>query len=122
MLPTRIHKSLEIINQNNWLIQEILDQLEKDFGYPEIFDTPDYFKNLEDIFKSISVEVARMMKANPDAFYALLYKIDLNENKLKREMESGKYTTLEEVSSELVLERVIQKVITRNVFSKKLIV
>ena len=109
MLPVESAKAKELIASNKWIFEELLDQLEKDFGYEEIFDDYYRYQTIDEVAKRLLSEIQYLIKSAPDRYYALLYKIDVGEQKIHQLMESGEFETLEEVSSKLILEREIQK-------------
>ena len=60
-----------------------------------------------------------VFKKNPGAFLSLLYRIDVDEKKVKSLMQTAKNEEFINQLSELILEREFMKALTRKLFSQK---
>ncbi len=67
----------------------------------------------DELFEQLEQNISEMINVYPEKLSALLYHIDVDNNKIQR--ESMKYTdwTYAEVVTELVLYRELKKVVTR---------
>lgn len=116
----RFNVYIDLFQNHQWLFDEVVHQLEKDLNYPELFEDPSSFSNLEEILALTQRYFKDCIEFEPDHFYSILYKVDLSEVRLHQAMTSGEFETLDEVAAILVLERVVQKVVNRNRYSGRL--
>lgn len=113
--------NLEQYYSNRKIIDETMRQLEKDFSLEtNSIQIKDYQGNLfEQFFEVVYPVISRLITNNYQQFLNTLYKIDVNEQKLKQELakvDPSKYT---EIVTHLVLQRELQKVLLRNIYSAK---
>ena len=55
---------------------------------------------------------------NSSLLSALLYRVDISEGQLKRSQEKSMDLSFEEIVAELIIKRILQKVILKRTFSK----
>ena len=118
-LPT--HKvSIAKINSQEWLFDELVLQIEKDF---QLFDNQLVLreKNIRLLHDQLLSVLRVLLVQSPTTLNQLLYKIDVSEHLLKDQMDSGRYSSFEELCTSLIMEREVKKVIIRNVLSGKLL-
>ena len=114
------HKdSIIKIDTFEWLFDELVLQIEKDF---HLFDEPLALshKSIPALEEALVVELKRVLVESPSFFSHMLYGIDVSEEKLRREMSAGTFASLEYLCAKLILEREIKKVVTRNILSGKI--
>lgn len=115
---------MEEIDINKQLLQQDLFdlfkiQLKKDFEGSGL--NGDFAENLPSEFNSlkekINLELNHLLKNNSSALPGLLYRVDISEHQLKKYQSENKLLGFEELISELIIKRVLQKVILRKKFS-----
>lgn len=101
------------------IIRATADQIVKDF---EIFGEKIEFSGNADIaYNDLKLQIlsiiSKLIKDDFQKFVSLLYRIDLNEKKVKGLLKntSGNF---EEIISEMIIDRELKKVLTRKYFSK----
>lgn len=106
---------------NRRIIDATMRQLEKDFSLDEdSVQLKDYQGNLfEQLFEVVYPIINKLITNNYQQFLNTLYRIDVNELKLKQEMAKVDANQYSEVVTRLVLQKELQKVIIRNIYSTK---
>lgn len=106
---------------NRRIIDATMRQLEKDFSLDEdSVQLKDYQGNLfEQLFEVVYPIINKLITNNYQQFLNTLYRIDVNEFKLKQEMSKVDANQYSEVVTRLVLQKELQKVIIRNIYSTK---
>lgn len=103
------------------LLEAFKQQLKKDFESSscraDFVDrlTPGYMALRE----AIKNEVNYIQKHMPSALYMLLYRVDISEFQLKNHQHNHPELDLEEAISELIIKRILQKVVYKKTFSGK---
>lgn len=112
---------LEQYLNNRRIIDATMRQLEKDFSLDEdSVQLKDYQGNLfEALFDVVYPIINKLITNNYQQFLNTLYRIDVNELKLKQEMAKVDANQYSEVVTRLVLQKELQKVIIRNIYSTK---
>ncbi|PBQ30394.1 hypothetical protein CNR22_00985 [Sphingobacteriaceae bacterium] len=94
-------------------------QLKKDFEGSGL--NGDFAETLPPAFESLKEkihhELVRLSQRNASALPGLLYRIDISDFQLRRYQQENKTMDFEEVLAELIIKRVLQKVILRKKFS-----
>ena len=70
----------------------------------------------EALLKRLSAEINHLVQADFHRLVALLYRLDINEVKLKQTLEENTDKESGELIANLVVERQLQKLATRNAF------
>jgi hypothetical protein len=120
-----ILKSAKKYHSDQEIIQMTADQLIKDMGD---FSIPIQFKGDKEtpyceLFDQVEPVIYTLEMMQPEKLKALLYRIDISENKIKNHISSAKpdsdntKTDLSSFITDLVLQRELQKVLTRIYFS-----
>ena len=112
-----LKKINDTIMANKFLIETTF-QLEKDFLNIGVnFDIQKPVQNYKQLFSFTSSIVNALNDQDPKRIVNLLYRIDLSEEKVQSEMKisSLSFSTL---LAELIVKRVLQKVIIKNYYSK----
>ena len=110
-LPERYRRDLA-------LVRETAEQLIRDFNW---YNIPirfagDPFHAYEELREQIIPHIDRMQREEPTLFQSLLYRIDLDERKFRRQLQAPDSGTH---LADLILQREFQKVLTRRYFSDK---
>jgi len=116
---------MEEIDINNSLQQEDLfeqfrSQLKKDFegaGIAAGF-TNDLPSDLHLLKERILQALQPLFRGNMALLSSLFYRIDISEQQLKNYEQQHKHLSFEELAAELIIKRVLQKVILRKRFSE----
>jgi hypothetical protein len=114
---------LEVYKRNFDFIIDTAKQIAKDFNFYSIDLNID--KNADDLyyelFLKIKPEIQKLLMEDYSLFREILYRIDLDEKKLKRiTPNQNKQNEIDEITH-LIIEREILKVATRYVFSGKVL-
>ena len=112
---------LEQYFNNRRIIDATMRQLEKDFSLDvDSVQLKDYQGNLfEQLCDVVYPIINKLITNNYQQFLNILYRIDVNELKLKQEMAKVDANQYSEVVTRLVLQKELQKVIIRNIYSKE---
>lgn len=116
---------MEEIDVNNSLQQESLfaqfkSQLKKDFegaGVAADF-TDDLPSDLDLLKERIQQALQPLVRGNMSLLSSLFYRIDISEQQLRNYEQQHKQLSFEELAAELIIKRVLQKVILRKRFSE----
>ena len=115
---------MEELDVNDYLIRENLFelfkiQLKKDFDSCSL--STDFIDNLPSQFEllknSLLLELKPLLKAN-SILSNLLYRIDISELQIKNYHLKNSTINFEEVLAELIIKRILQKVILKKKFSQ----
>ncbi len=74
--------------------------------------------SLEEIKKRLAAHIDDLINHNFEQLVSLLYRIDVNESKLKSLLQENKNADAGNLIAELIIERQLQKIKTRSEFSK----
>lgn len=106
---------IEKFKFNELIIKDTALQVIKDFASfgMEVSFPGDLNLAYETLHRQLKVIIAELLEREPEKLSALLYQIDLDENRLKSEPA---LFTEHEYISEMILEREFLKVLTRHYF------
>lgn len=116
IIKTRAH--LKSFSDKQRILNELLKQIDKDFG--SLIEAPlkeKHLKTTEEIVQIITPVVEDLQNNSPEVLRQLMYKIDLNESELYRELQKGDLDEHALIASWMVTERELKKVVTRIHFS-----
>ena len=101
------------------MVQQLLQQLQKDFVHSDIFRTadPDTVKG-DEIYDLVHTHVKELMKRNYGELANTFYRIDIGEKQLRDALNEDKTKEESEVITILILKRELQKVVYRNIFKQ----
>ncbi|MCF8380119.1 MAG: hypothetical protein K9H49_11110 [Bacteroidales bacterium] len=104
---------------NEQIIKETAQQVLKDFATFGIdIELPDTMEFAYDrLFEQLKIHVLHLLEVHPEKLSALLYQIDLDENKMRN--PDVEFFHENEWISEMILEREFMKVLTRHYFRNK---
>jgi hypothetical protein len=103
------------------IVRETAQQVIKDFG---LFGMQIDFPNdinwaYDELFNQLETHVSRMLVENDRMLLSLLYQIDVSEKKIHIEAQKRPDKPLHHIVTELILDRELRKVLTRNYFKKE---
>ncbi len=103
------------------LFEKFKLQLQKDFEGAGL--NGDFANDLKQdhysILKVIEIEIEKINRLAVSKLTGLLYRIDINEVQIKKLSEERKESTINEIISELILKRELQKIIIKEHFKNK---
>lgn len=96
-------------------------QLKKDFEVSgcDVEFTEQLPVIFEQLRETISTQLKKMEKNSASKLPELLYRIDLSERQVKRFSEEHPGEIWEDLLAELIIKRILQKVILKKTYSKK---
>jgi len=69
-----------------------------------------------ELFSQLTFHISHMLEIDPHRLAALLYQVDLGENRIMEAQESHPELTITEIITELVIHRELKKVLIRNYY------
>ncbi len=103
--------------QSNQFLNETTTQLENDFLTVGVnFDIAKSVMDYKQLFSFTANLVNALNEQDPKRIINLLYRIDLSEEKVQKEMQNTQHT-FSELLAELIVKRELQKVILKNYYS-----
>ena len=111
--------AIEPYLNNAEILQKTAEQIQKDFAF---FDLTIQFKQNSTsayslIYQEVVLQIKKLLEANSQKIFSLLYRIDISEAQLKTELQKHKEQTTEEIITLLIIKRCLQKVVLRKLFS-----
>lgn len=70
----------------------------------------------DELFHQLKIHVSRMLETNDKLLLSLLYQIDVSERLIRKKSADKPDIVLSDIITDLILERELKKVITRNYF------
>lgn len=107
----------EVLTQYPDLVSLVWAQIQKDFSLEAMVISEGQVSSLDEIFEQVYPEVAKFIKYDFNALMRLLYRIDINELSVKKQMDLMPDDTANAIST-LIVKREIQKVVLRKQFSE----
>ncbi|MCB0400634.1 MAG: hypothetical protein KDD41_00980 [Flavobacteriales bacterium] len=104
------------------LIQKVVEQLQKDFNWfnlPVHFEGKDGLTPYQELFNEILPLVEELLNDNYPKLLSMLYRIDLEEDFLNRKLKEIPNADTDEIITDLIIKRELQKVIIREIYSSK---
>ena len=106
----------EWIEKYSDLVPLVWAQVQKDFAMEALELKPVEVATLDQIYAVIYPEVVKHIQYDFNAIMRLLYRIDISENKVKKQMDLMPDDTAAAIST-LIVKREIQKVVLRKQYS-----
>ncbi len=99
-------------------IRSTADQIIKDFGFEgiAIHFSGDAYNAYEELFNQIDPSIAQLMETNYTRFLAILYRIDIGEETLKKALKENTSENVSGVITDLIIKRELQKVVIRKLY------
>ncbi len=101
-------------------VKEVSKTISKDFDKAGIASiiTSDEFDNLAELKKHLTRKIAELLDTNYERLINILYRIDVNEDKLNELFGSKNRDFIPERLADLIIERQLQKINLRNIYKK----
>ena len=114
--------SLDKHKYDERLLKLTFQQIEKDFAQSGFeFKLNELVEISFDKIAQVLVPcIAELLNKNYQAFLNLLYRIDLNESKIKSEVTAHKEMQFELILAEMIIKRELQKVVIKEFYKNKL--
>lgn len=113
---------IDVINslQKVDLFEKFKTQLHRDFELCGFADEAPKIvsNNLEHVFQEVLKSVMNIEKKDSASLQNLLYRIDVTELQIKKEASSHPEKNFQQILSELIVKRILQKVILKDLYSK----
>lgn len=98
------------------LIKATADQIIKDFEMfgMEIKFSGNPYNAYEELFDQIEPQIKKLIDSNRSKFLGILYRIDLNDEQVKKAVNENSSEPFSEIITDLIIKRELQKVVIRN--------
>ena len=108
------------MNEEKNKVLEISETIAKDFDKAGIsaIITPDEFDNLSQLRTYLTKKITELLDTNYQKLINILYRIDVNEDKLNELFGSKKREFIPARLADLIIERQIQKINFRNKYKR----
>lgn len=106
----------DVIQKYPDLISLVWAQVQKDFSMEALDLTVAQVATLDDVYRILYPEITKHIQYDFNAVMRLLYRIDISELKVQKQMDLMPDDTAAAISS-LIVKREIQKVVLRKQFS-----
>ena len=110
---------LESYLQDTAIIGQTADQISKEFSFFDLILT--FKQPVQNPYQTFCGQIKPILKNLIDAdyqkLYALLYRVDISELQVKKELQSNPEKSYEEILTDLFIKRCLQKVVLRKLFS-----
>lgn len=102
------------------LFEKFKTQLQKDFEMCGLTDVAPVLvsNNLEHVYHQVLNSILAIEKKEASVLQNLLYRIDVTENQIRIEAEQHSEKNFQQILSELIIKRILQKVILKQQYSK----
>ncbi|MGB0881331.1 MAG: hypothetical protein ACPGSO_00145 [Vicingaceae bacterium] len=101
------------------LLEKVVEQLKKDFNWFsfQITFKGDQESPYQELYAQILPLIDELLNDDYPKLMAMLYRIDLDEEFLNRKLKENSHADTDEVITDLILKRELQKVIIRDLYS-----
>lgn len=112
--------SIEKYLTDRLILESTLKQIEKDFEGSGIqFHSEGMAVTFDLLARQLKEKVSMLMSRNYESFLNLLYRIDLSETRLKRELRDQPEKEAALVIAEMIIKRELQKVVIRQYYRNR---
>jgi hypothetical protein len=97
------------------MIKATADQIIKDFEMfgLEIKFSGNAYNAYEELFDQIEPHIKKLIDSNHSKFISILYRIDLNDEQVKKAVDNNSSEPFSEILTDLIIKRELQKVVIR---------
>ena len=102
------------------LLEKVVDQIQKDFNwfsFEIVFNKNSELSAYQQLYNQILPIVDEMLNDDYPKLLAMLYRIDLDEDFLNRKLKETPNADTDEVISDLIIKRELQKIIIKDIYS-----
>ena len=101
------------------ILNQTTEQIQKDFSFFDI--TILFERSTKDVYSQLCEQILPCIKQLITSDYqkliALLYRVDISEAQIKKESNNNTEKPFEEIITQLIIKRCLQKVVLRKLFS-----
>jgi len=104
------------------LIEKVVKQIQKDFEWFSldiIFSNNPNISPYQELFQQILPLVDEMLNEDYPKLLSILYRIDIDEEFINRKLKEISNADTDEVITDLIIKRELQKVIIKEIYSLK---
>ena len=103
------------------LIKDTANQIIKDFDIfgLEVKFSGNAYNAYEELFEQIEPHISQLISSNHQKFLGILYRIDLNEEQIKRAVNENSSEPFSAIVTDLIIKRELQKVVIRDHYKSK---
>tara|TARA_R110001592_G_scaffold106824_1_gene299428 strand:- start:507 stop:878 length:372 start_codon:yes stop_codon:yes gene_type:complete len=104
------------------LLEKVVAQIQKDFNWFSFeitFSGKEEISPYQELFQQILPLVDEMLNDDYIKLMSLLYRIDIEEDFLNRKLKENAQADTDEVITDLIIKRELQKVIIKEMYSAK---
>jgi len=101
------------------LLEKVVEQIKKDFNWfsYEITFVGNAESPYQELYSQILPLIEELLNDDYPKLMAMLYRIDIDEEFLNRQLKATAHADTDEVITDLILKRELQKVIIRDMYS-----
>lgn len=109
--------SVEPYRHDKEVLKQTIHQLQKDFALADV--ALDEYKPsaYENILEKILPYIRYLSENKKEKFLALIYRIDVSEQQIRNALKKDPSVSFEEIVSELIIKRTLQKVVLRKLYA-----
>jgi hypothetical protein len=101
------------------LLAKVVEQIKKDFNWFsfEITFTNEQENPYQELYQQILPLIDELLNDDYPKLMAMLYRIDLDEGFLNKKLKEAAHADTDEVITDLIIKRELQKIIIREMYS-----
>lgn len=101
------------------LLAKVVEQIKKDFNWFsfEITFTNEQENPYQELYQQILPLIDELLNDDYPKLIAMLYRIDLDEGFLNKKLKEAAHADTDEVITDLIIKRELQKIIIREMYS-----
>jgi hypothetical protein len=101
------------------LLAKVVEQIKKDFNWFsfEITFTNEQESPYQELYQQILPLIDELLNDDYPKLMAMLYRIDLDEDFLNKKLKEAAHADTDEVITDLIIKRELQKIIIRDIYS-----
>ncbi len=103
------------------LLEKVVEQVKKDFNWFnfEIIFTGEKESPYQELYQQILPLIDSLLNDDYPKLMSMLYRIDIDEDFLNRQLKESAQADTDEVITDLIIKRELQKVIIRGMYNSK---
>ncbi|MHB8259545.1 MAG: hypothetical protein ACYDCN_01255 [Bacteroidia bacterium] len=101
------------------ILNQTVEQIKKDFSFFDItilFEESNQNAYIQ-LCEQILPWLKQLIKSDYQKLYALLYRVDISESQINSELKHNADKPFEDIITDLIIKRCLQKVVLRKLFS-----
>ncbi len=117
----KLTKLQEYYNRQD-LLEKVVEQIQKDFNWFSLeikFSNKPELSAYQELYQEILPLIDEMLNDDYIKLMGMLYRIDIDEDFLNRKLKETPNADTDEVITDLIIKRELQKVIIKQMYSSK---